>query len=263
VTHVFRGKEHEHNTTIQGKIYSALGMKPPRVINFGMMYLPGDKMHKRDIKKGVQEGMYSGWDDIRLTTVRAFLRRGFVPEAFREFSISCGLSKTDIRIDVGNLEAINRKLIDPLANRYMVVTDPQEIDVSGILKNTGLHDFVRVKNHPDREDTRNVSVTGKIFVSGEDFRRFRGRDVRLIDLFNLELDKEPKLSKSQEFDMKTPKIQWVSQKNVKARILKQDGEVEGLGEKAVGELKGGEIIQMLRIGFGRVEKQGTIVFAHK
>ena len=41
VTHVFRGKEHEHNTSIQERIYKALGSTPPMVVNFGMIYLPG------------------------------------------------------------------------------------------------------------------------------------------------------------------------------------------------------------------------------
>jgi len=220
-------------------------------------------MHTRDTKEGIARGEYSGWGDLKLHTVRSFLRRGFVPEAFKEFAIVCGLSKTDIKIDVGNLEAINRKIIDIKANRYMVVTDPVEIDASEILKTTGLGGKVRIKNHPEREEVREVAVTKRLFVSGEDFKRFQGRNVRLIDLFNITLDKTPTLAKSQEFDMKTPKIQWVGEKNVKISILKPDSVVEGLGEGAIGKLKLGEIIQMLRIGFGRVEKPGVIVFAHK
>lgn len=263
VTHVFRGKEHEHNTSIQKWIYRVLGGTPPEVVNFGMIYLPGEKLHTRDIKKGIQEGKYSGWDDLRLPTVRAFMRRGFVPESFRAFSIICGLSKTDIRIDVGNLEAINRKIVDPTANRYMVVTGPEEIDISGILEMSGLEGKVKIKNHPEREETREVAVTEKLFVSGEDFKRFEGRDVRLIDLFNVTLGKKPALSENQEFDMKTPKIQWVSEKNVAVRILMPEKEITGLGEDALKKIKKGKIIQMLRIGFGRVERPGVIVFGHK
>ena len=263
VTHVFRGKEHEHNTEIQEKISVALGGKPPHVENFGMMYLPGEKLHTRDIKKGIAEGRYTGWDDLRLPTVRAFLRRGFVPEAFRQFSIVCGLSKNDIRIDIGNLEAINRKLVDSKANRFMAVISPREIDISEILKATGLGSKVKMKNHPEQKETREVAVTKKLFVSGEDFKRFEGREVRLLELFNVNLAEKPSLAKSQEFDMKTPKIQWVSQKNCKVKILMPGKEVEALGEEALGKVKPGEIIQLVRLGFGRVEKPGVIAFAHK
>jgi len=273
VTHVFRGKEHEHNTWIQQRICSALGLKLPGVLNFGMMRLSedgnksgaslGGGMHTRDIKKGIQEGRFAGWDDLKLPTVRAFLRRGFVPQAFREFAAVCGLSKTDISIDLGNLEAINRKIIDPEASRYMFVAEPKGVDVSGILEKTGLGGFVRVKNHPEREETREVSVTGKLWVSGEDFKRFSEREVRLIDLFNVVLGEECRLAKSQEFGMKTPKIQWVSEKNVPVKILMPGKEVSGLGEEAIKKLKIGEIVQLLRVGFCRVEKPGVLVFGHK
>ena len=262
VTHVFRGKEHEHNTAIQEKIYHALGKKPPRTVNFGMMYLPGEKLHTRDIKAGIADGTYSGWDDLRLPTVRAYLRRGFQAKAFHEFSIICGLSKNDIRIDVGNLEAINRQIVDLNANRYMMVTDPMEIDIGKLKKQTGLGNKIEKKNHPERDDTRDVQLADQLLVSGEDFKRFQGREVRLIDLFNVILEKEPVLGRSQEFDMKTPKIQWVS-KGIPATILFPDRSVIGVAEPALGKAKTGDIVQLLRVGFGRIERPGIVVFAHK
>ena len=262
VTHAFRGKEHEVNSEIQKRIFKELGMKQPVTVNFGMMYLPGEKLHTRDIKQGIREGKYSGWDDLRLYTVRAFLRRGFQPEALRKFSEICGLSKTDIRIDIGNLEAINRKLLDSRANRYMAVLKPEEVDISSMVRK-GMGDYVHVKNHPEREDTRKVAVSGRLYVSGEDFRKFKGQEVRLMDLFNVVLDTKARLAKNQEFDMKTPKIQWVAERNVKLDVLFPDRVEKALGEEAIGRLGEGEIIQMIRIGFGRVEKQGTVVFAHK
>jgi len=261
VTHVFRGKEHEVNTHIQKRIYQALNLKGPEVVNFGMVHLPGEKVHKSDIRKGIRAGQFNGWDDLRLPTVRSFIRRGFSPQAFKEFAIVCGLSKTDIEIDLSNLEAINRKVIDRQADRYMVVTQPEEIDISGILEKTGMS-YALVKNHPEREDARKVAVTKKLFVSGEDFRRFHGREVRLIDLFNVVLDKKSRLAKSQEFDMKTPKIQWVSRK-VDVRILYPREEVKVVGEEALGKARIGQVIQMVRIGFGRVEKPGVVIFGHK
>ncbi|MBI4021270.1 MAG: glutamate--tRNA ligase [Candidatus Aenigmarchaeota archaeon] len=264
VTHVFRGKEHEHNTAIQEKLYRALGLQPPVTVNFGMLYLPGEKMHKRDIRTGMAEGRYQGWDDINLPTIRAFLRRGFQAEAIRQFSLSCGLSKTDIRIDLANLEALNRRLIDPRAGRYMVVPDPVAIDVSLILQLTGLGKAVQGKAHPDREELREIPVSGTLLVSREDFTRFRGKPVRLMDLFNVVLDEQPVLDKRQEFDLKTPKIQWVAEKpHVPITILMPGQTVQAVGERALGSVRPGEIVQMIRVGFGRVDRPGVIAFAHK
>lgn len=132
VTHVFRGKEHEHNTAVQDIVYSDFKWKPPTVINFGMIYLPGEKLHTRDIKEGIKEGKYSGWDDIKLFTLRSLFRRGFQPEAFFSFAEQTGLSKTDIVIGIENLEGHNKKIIDKMANRYMVVIDPIKLSVSGL-----------------------------------------------------------------------------------------------------------------------------------
>lgn len=262
VTHAFRGKEHEHNSSIQERIYTALGKTPPTTVNFGMMYLPGEKMHKRDIIQGIQEGRFSGWDDLRLHTIQSFSRRGFVPETLKEFSLLCGLSKNDIRIDLGNLEAINRKFVDLRANRYMVVLDPVEIDITGVLSVNPVKS-VKAKNHPEREDTRELLVTQNIFVSREDFEKFIGKNVRLLDFCNIRLDKRASFSKKQTFDMKTPKIQWVSENNVPITVLYPGKETKGFGEEALWKVKPGEIIQMIRIGFGRVEKPGVIVFGHK
>lgn len=263
VTHVFRGKEHEHNTAIQLLLYKALHLEPPIVVNFGMMYLPGEKLHTRHIKEGIREGRYTGWDDPRLPTVRAFVRRGFVPQAFADFAMVCGLSKTDIRIDLTNLEAINRQHIDGQASRFFAVVDPVEIDVGDILKHTGLEGIVNVKNHPEGVETREVAVTKKLLVTGEDYKRFEGREVRLIDLFNVKLEGHASLAKEQEFTPKTPKIQWVPEKNKKIEIVFPTGTVEAVGEQALGKAKAGTILQLVRIGFGRVEKPGVIVFGHK
>ncbi len=266
ITHVFRGKEHEHNTAVQKRIYEALDWDSPVTINFGMIYLPGEKPHTRDIVERIKSGKISGWDDPSLPTVRALLRRGFRPEAFRLFAVQCGLTKHDINIEWETLYGINRRIIDSGAERYRVVIDPVGIDVSGCIKGAGVGKTVSVQKHPDRRDTREVPVTPKIYVSKEDFRDFKNKEVRLLDLFNLRLGKKPKLSKSQVINEKIQKLQWVPEKNVPVKIVKPDGVLQGIGEPAMKNLKVGDVIQMLRIGFGRVDKKGDeiqIVFAHK
>lgn len=270
ITHVFRGKEHEHNTAVQRRIYEALDWKPPVTINFGMIYLSGEKLHTRDVVEMIRSGKISGWDDPNLPTVRALLRRGFRPEAFRLFAAQCSLTKHDITVDWETFYGINRRVIDPDAERYRVVIDPVAVNVGGCIKDLCVGDSVMVQKHPDRKDTRKIPVTRRVYVSGDDFRRFRGKKVRLIDLFNVSLDRKTKSIKSQTISDSMQKIQWVPEGGVDVKVLKpgeKDGELKGIGEPGMKKLKVGDVIQMIRLGFGRVDRKTKtgiqIVFAHK
>ncbi len=265
ITHVFRGKEHEHNTEIQRRIYQAFGWEPPIVVNFGMIYLPGEKLHTRDIKRMIENGEVSGWDDPRLHTVRALLRRGFQPEAFRMYAEHCSLTKTDIILNWETFESYNRKVIDPIAKRYMVVINPVKIDISSS-KVSGSK--VRLKTHPEKEETREVEVGNYIYVSKEDFEKFKGKKIRLKELATGVLNKRfEEMESIPEEDRVLQKIQWVPERYVNVIIVKPEGEEEGIGEYSMESLKPGDIIQMERIGFGRVDAVDknivTIFFAHK
>ena len=268
ITHVFRGKEHEHNTSVQRRIYEALGWKQPITINFGMIYLPGEKFHTRDVVERIKSGSISGWDDPALPTVRALLRRGFSPEAFRLFSTQCSLTKHDINVNWETFYGINRRVIDPDSDRYRVVINPVEIDVGGCVKDLCVGDFVPIQIHPEKKETRKLPVTSRVYISREDFRKLKGKKVRLLDLFNVNLDKKTKSLKSQAISDSVQKIQWVPQGGIDVTVINPDGkELRGVGEPAMKGLAKGDVIQMLRIGFGRVDKKTKtgiqIVFAHK
>lgn len=266
VTHVFRGKEHEHNTWIQEKIYLSLGWKAPTVVNFGMIYLPGEKIHTRDIKAGIKSGKYSGWDDVRLPTIRSLLRRGFLPDAIKEFSDEVSLSKTDIKIDWRKFETINRKILDPKANRYMVVIDPVCISIKGAPKT----DSVKVYLHPDFPERGKKTIPVSldyIYLSGQDWKDLAGKEIRLKALGNIKLKLKDGFYTDNRIIQDMPKIQWVSKPNIHVEVVKPDGVVKGLGEPAMKKLKAGCLIQMERVGFGRIDKvsNGKIIiyFAHK
>jgi glutamyl-tRNA synthetase len=265
ITHVFRGKEHEHNTAVQGRIYRALGWRAPHVINFGMVYLPGTKVHTRDMKQWIKEGKVQGWDDPALPTVRALLRRGFQPEAFRRFALTTGLTKTDITVGWENLEGINRKLIDPLSNRFMVVCDP----VRTTLRHAPVIREAQENLHPDfparGKKTMPVDLN-RIYVSGGDRRRLQGKTIRLMGLGNARLDKKSEYE-GEGIVPGMPKIQWVSEPNVDVQLLTPKGALRCLGEVNLKRLKPGTLIQMERVGFGKVDSvvrnKAVICFAHK
>ncbi|RLJ00295.1 MAG: glutamate--tRNA ligase [Candidatus Aenigmatarchaeota archaeon] len=267
ITHVFRGKEHEHNTAIQRKIHSMFGWHMPIIINFGMIKMPGKMIHTRDIKVMIKEGKVEGWDDPSLPTIRALLRRGFMPQAIKECGLSCGLSKTDIEFSWENLYGFNRRLVDSIANRYMVVIKPIKIEIDGAPKIKMAKEPYH-PNHPERGEKVLPVDTKNIYISHDDFKRFNGGVVRLKGLFNIKLGKKSTY-KGNELVEDMPKIQWVSKPNVEVEIKRPEGKEHGLGEVNLVKEAQGKIIQMERIGFGRIdgidEKKGKvcIYFAHK
>ncbi|MCD6590366.1 MAG: glutamate--tRNA ligase [Candidatus Aenigmarchaeota archaeon] len=266
VTHVFRGKEHEHNTAVQKAIAKALDFeKFPTIVNFGMIRFPGEKLHTRDIKKMISEGKVSGWDDPKLPTIRAFLRRGFHPDAIKMLALQCGLSKNDIEISWENLESINRKIIDPLANRYMVVIDPVQLSVENAPGKREVFEPLH-PDHPERGKKKIILNPKKIYISRDDYEKFKGQVIRLKGLFNISLVRKTKYI-SNEILKDMPKVQWVSEPHVNVKIIGKDCVYEGLGEYEMSSLKPDTIIQMERIGFGRVDSNNrkgiTVYFAHK
>ncbi|MFH0956550.1 MAG: glutamate--tRNA ligase, partial [Candidatus Aenigmatarchaeota archaeon] len=251
VTHIFRGKEHEHNTSVQKLFYDAFGWDMPSVVNFGMVYLPGTKIHTRDMKQWIAEGKAKGWDDPMLPTVRALLRRGFQPEALRKFAEDVGITKNDIRVGWENIEGINRKIIDPIADRFMAVIDPVEISIAGA---PGIRE-AEVHVHPDfpERGSRSIPVDlHRVYVPGDDFRHLEGKTVRLMGLGNMKLGKKSEYA-GNEIAHGMQKIQWTSRPGVELSLLTPEGKKEGLGEPGLAKLAIGTMIQLERIGFGRVD----------
>ena len=284
ITHVMRAKEHQHNASIQAKIYNSFGWTPPEAIQFGMVYLPDPwgKIHKREIRQWLKEGKISGWDDIRLPTIRAFLRRGYQPEAFKELAVASGLSKTDIRVGMETLEAFNRKIIDPIANRYFFVEDPVEIIIENVPQTINT---AQIPLHPEFPERGNRELKIKlennrttIYIANNDAKQFTGQDlIRFKDLFNIVIesinDRNLATFHSSEVDFELKKkrriIHWLpaSEDLVKTNLLMPDGSVRtGFSELTTKKLKAGDIIQFERVGFGRVDKierELVVWFAHK
>ena len=261
VTHILRATEHTTNTEIQKKIYEALGWKNfPTTINFGFLYVPGEKIHKRFIRNAIREGKFSGWDDPRLGQyglVRALLRRGIKPQAIKNMIIEMGVNPQTVHFQWEKLFTENRKIIDPISNRYFFVGEPIEIALDKLPLRT-----VKAPLFPGKRKYRKIPVTKKVFVDKIDFTNYRGKEVRLMHFCNVILDKKSKVIGKALKDV--PKIHWVSSKNVKAKVVMPNGnEVEGLAEPEVEKVKPDQTVQFERIGFARCDKKGLFYFAHK
>lgn len=264
ITHRIRSKEFEMRTEIQVFIQDALGLKSPKIIEIARFNLEGVPSSGREIREMFQKGELLGWDDPRLTTLMALKRRGFLPEAIREFLLSTGVSKSESVLTWSILESFNRKIVGPTANRYFAVFDPVEIDIEDCPEVTEASEDLH-PNYPER-GSRSIPVNPRrIFISKEDFEKYKGREVRLIGLFNVGLGEKVRYH-SDEIVQEMPKIQWVSEKNVPLKIVMDDGMVkEGLGEPEIENLNEDDILQFMRFGFCRLDdkKEMKFYFTHK
>lgn len=264
VTHVIRSNEFTLRAELHAYILKLLGLKMPHIREIGRYQITGAETQGRVVRELIESGKVKGWDDPRLVTVKALRRRGFVPEMFRELSQTVGLSKSGGHIDPSVLAATNRKIIDSVAERFYFVENPVKLDI----QNPPNIREVGIPVHPDRKELRKMKVSDDVFISKKDYEELKGKEVRLLHLYNI---KVPAKSKKAEFttieNKDVPKIQWVSF-GTEIKILMPDGKwTNGIADENIGDLKVGEIIQFERFGFVRLDeiKEGRYKFwfAHK
>ena len=270
ITHVIRGKDHIANTGRQRYIFDYLGWKPPVYRHYGRMGISGVVLSTSGMREGIKSGLYTGWDDIHLGTLRAIARRGIEPDAVRAAMVDIGIGETDISFSWENLYAKNKEIVDPKANRYFFVPDPVEVVVEGAplhSAHAALH-----PNDPSR-GARVLATAGRVLLPRADIE---GRSmVRLKDLYNIGITWDGDLprvcyageSLEDARREKAPIIQWLpAGAGLSCTLLRQDGNLEGFCEPLVaGEVN--NVVQFERIGFARIDSvEGNRVsayFAHR
>ena len=251
VTLILRSNEFDLRVELQDYIRDILGLKKQKIVQYGRFNVIDFTTKGRETRELVESGKLIGWDDPRLVTLRALKRRGIVKETIYELVKQVGLSKHEVNLDFDMIASINRKLIDPIALRYSFIPEPVELE----MKNKPEINEVEVQVHPDKKEKRTLKVK-EIYISKEDFKNLRGKEARLLHLFNMKLNAkgEGKAEFTSLENKDIPKINWVSE-NVRARVLMPDGEwLSGLAEKSIEKLKQGELIQFERFGFVRFDK---------
>lgn len=274
ITHIIRAKEHIVNTLRQRYLYTYLGWNYPETIHHGRMKIQGIILSKSKIKLGIQKGIFKGWDDPRLGTLMALRRRGFLPETVRQIIIDIGIKPTEASIDWANMSAINRKFLDPKTKRVFFVENPTKVSIHNIDK-----DYIcKIPYHPEKSNMGFRTYYFKhgaieVYVSLSDLKMLKpGLSIRLMNLFNVKITgvnneiKAVYLSDSHEEAIKYryPIIQWVPvNDNVDARVIMPNGRlVHGLCEGVVRTFSVGEIIQLVRFGFVRIDsmKLNEVIF---
>jgi len=259
LTHVLRGKDHIMNTERQRFIYEYLGWKPPEIIHHGLLDIVGVELSKSVIKKAIANGEYTGWDDPRLGTLKAIKQRGIEPEAIRSIMKMIGIGEVDSTFDWKNLYAENRKIIEPMANRYFFVPDPEEVWISGMPKEPNVIRVPLHLDHPER-GYREIRLkiekdATRIFIAAKDADKLKkGDEIRLKNFCNLKIDEHEPLKASyvEAKNLKVPIIQWLPKEVMGCEVLGPEGRVAGFCEMACKELTPGTIIQFERFGFCRI-----------
>jgi len=160
----------------------------PRQIEFARLNLTYTVMSKRRLLTLVQEGVVDGWDDPRMPTISGLRRRGYTPEAIREFAARIGVAKRENLVDVALLEDAVRDDLNRRAPRAMAVLRPLKVVIENYPE--GQVDTMSLPLNPDRPEdgSRAIPFSRELYVERDDFmedppkRFFRlapGREVRL------------------------------------------------------------------------------------
>ncbi|MCX6694038.1 MAG: glutamate--tRNA ligase [Methanomicrobiales archaeon] len=261
VTHVIRGKDHIANTRRQQYIFAYFGWEVPVYVHYGRMGIEGVILSTSQMRQGIREGTYAGWDDIRLGTLRALARRGISPDAVRAAVLEIGTGETDIQFSWENLFAKNRDIVDPVANRYFFVRDPVCLPVA--------HAPCQVAHpllHPGSPalGTRTLPFNGNVIIPGAE--AVPGRFLRCKDLFNICIEdvggticaKYAGESLAEARAVKAPIVQWLPDGDaaVHCTLHTPEGDQEGLCEAVVAQ-ELGRVVQFERVGFARVDRADT------
>ena len=193
ITHSICTLEFENNRPLYDWIVEKLVEKNrPRQIEFARLNLSYTVLSKRRLIELVKKNYVQGWDDPRMPTVTGMRRRGYTPEAIRNFCAEIGVAKNDNLIDVSLLEHCVREDLNEKATRVMCVLHPLKVVIDNYPE--GRTEHFEIQNHPQRPElgSRQVPFSRVLYIERDDFmedppkkyhRLGPGREVRLRNAY--------------------------------------------------------------------------------
>ncbi|MCB0306834.1 MAG: glutamine--tRNA ligase/YqeY domain fusion protein [Calditrichaeota bacterium] len=188
ITHSLCTLEFESHRPLYDWFVEELGIYAPQQIEFARLSLNYTVMSKRKLLKLVRDKHVSGWDDPRMPTLSGLRRRGYTPEAIRNFSEMIGLAKANSTVDIAQLEYAVREDLNKRALRMMAVLNPLKLVIENYPEDKV--EELEAVNNPEDESagTRMVPFSRELYIDREDFEEhppkkyFRlapGKEVRL------------------------------------------------------------------------------------
>ncbi|MCX5637245.1 MAG: glutamine--tRNA ligase/YqeY domain fusion protein, partial [Planctomycetota bacterium] len=188
ITHSICTLEFENHRPLYDWFLDELGVYHPQQIEFARLNLTYTVMSKRKLLRLVQDGRVSGWDDPRMPTLCGLRRRGYSPEAIREFCSRIGVNKFNSTVDIALLEYCLREDLNKTSPRVMAVIRPLKVVIDNYP--AGKVEEMEAINNPEdpKAGTRKVPFSRELYIERDDFmevppkkfyRLAPGREVRL------------------------------------------------------------------------------------
>jgi glutaminyl-tRNA synthetase len=188
VTHSLCSLEYEIHRPLYNWFLEELAIFHSRQIEFARLNITHTVLSKRWLLQLVEAGLVKGWDDPRMPTIAGLRRRGYTPEAIRDFASRIGVAKTDSTVDIALLEHCLREDLNRRCARRMAVQRPIRL----VIENwpAGSVEQMEAVNNPEDPSagTRQVPFSGELYVEQDDvrevpppkyYRLFPGNQVRL------------------------------------------------------------------------------------
>ena len=170
ITHSLCSLEYEDHRPLYNWVIDNCDVpSKPRQIEFARLGINYTVMSKRKLRRLVEEGKVSGWDDPRMPTLCGLRRRGYTPRSIRDFTDRIGVSKVTSTVDYSLLESCLRDDLNATARRVMAVIRPVKLTVTNYPE--GQSESFEVENNPVDENagTRSVSFSRELWIESEDF----------------------------------------------------------------------------------------------
>jgi len=169
ITHSICTLEFEINRQLYDWVLNQLDVYHPRQIEFARLNLSHTVLSKRKLIRLVAEGHVSAWDDPRLPTISGLRRRGYTPEAVRNFCDRIGVAKADSMVDIALLEYCIREDLNQHAPRVMAVLRPLKVVIDNYPKDK-VEELEAVNNPEDPSmGTRKVPFSRELYIERDDF----------------------------------------------------------------------------------------------
>jgi glutaminyl-tRNA synthetase len=188
VTHSMCSLEFADHRPLYNWFIEQLGIFPSRQIEFDRLSLTYTIMSKRMLRKLAEEGYVKGWDDPRMPTLRGMRRRGYTPQAIRNFVAAAGVSRTNGVVDLSMLEHFVREDLNKRSPRAMAVLHPLKVVIDNYPEQL-VEEMDAVNNPEDAAaGNRKIPFSRVLYIEQDDFREnppkqyYRlspGREVRL------------------------------------------------------------------------------------
>lgn len=188
ITHSLCSLEYEIHRPLYDWFIAEAETYPSRQIEFARLNITHTVLSKRWLLQLVNEGRVSGWDDPRMPTIAGLRRRGYTPDAIRDFLSRIGVAKTDSMVDIQLLEHCLREDLNKKAYRAMAVLKPLRLVIENWEE--GRVEALEAVNNPEDESagTRTIQFGRELYIERDDFmeapppkyyRLYPGSQVRL------------------------------------------------------------------------------------